>query len=161
MANSDKRINIKRILRFVPMLVIMGLIFYFSAMPAGDSDATSQGLLEMLLNAFENEEHILSEATRAILHELLRKTAHFTEFALLGVSAYFALADRKSKPRFWISLCIAVIYAASDEIHQLFVPGRFGIWSDVVIDSLGALTGILIYRRIARKKNTRMRVKTH
>ena len=72
---------------------------------------------------------------------LLRKAAHFTEYAVLG--ALLARAVREL-PAF----AFAVAYAVTDELHQMFVPGRAGTLLDVAVDAAGALTGILVLRRL-------------
>lgn len=67
-------------------------------------------------------------------------------------------AWRKFRKEMFLPWLIAALYAASDEIHQLFVPGRSGQLSDVILDSAGALAGVaaftvlcwLINRRKAR-----------
>lgn len=49
-----------------------------------------------------------------------------------------------------MSLIIGVTYAASDEMHQLFVPGRSGKLADILIDSLGIITGIIFFLLIIK-----------
>ena len=55
------------------------------------------------------------------------------------------------KNNIYIPIIICILYAISDEIHQLFVPGRSGQVSDVLLDTLGAFTGIMIYKLIYNK----------
>jgi VanZ family protein len=74
---------------------------------------------------------------------LLRKGAHFTEYAILG-----GLLVRVVDAR--VAVCVGAVYAASDELHQHFVPGRVGAPLDIAIDALGATTGVLLLRRLAR-----------
>lgn len=49
-----------------------------------------------------------------------------------------------------LALLICILYAISDEIHQIFVPGRSGEIRDVVIDSSGSSTGILVYSIVSQ-----------
>jgi VanZ family protein len=76
-----------------------------------------------------------------------RKCAHVVEYAVLAVLLCWAL-DRLpgTRPRRWskagVALAIAVLYGASDEFHQLFVPSRVGSVADVLIDACGAVLGI-------------------
>ena len=76
----------------------------------------------------------------------VRKTAHFTEYAVLGFFTYKAVScdvkDRKKAVL--IAQLISTGYASTDEIHQLFVPGREGKVFDVMIDSCGAFCGIMV-----------------
>lgn len=71
--------------------------------------------------------------------EVLRKLGHVTEYAVLG--ALLVRAVRRPLPAF----VLGVAYAASDELHQHFVPGRTGAPLDVAIDAVGVLVGIVTY----------------
>ena len=75
----------------------------------------------------------------------VRKTAHAAEYAILGILAAGACITTKKKG--WKTVLfpwgIATAYAVTDEFHQLFVPGRSGQMTDVMIDSGGALVGLL------------------
>jgi VanZ family protein len=73
----------------------------------------------------------------------LRKLAHLTEFAILGLLLARALRDL---PAF----AAGVAYAVTDEVHQHFVEGRLGAPVDVAIDAAGVLIGIVAYRRASR-----------
>jgi VanZ family protein len=75
---------------------------------------------------------------------ILRKGAHATEYAVLGVLLLRAL----ERPR--LAFAAAVAYAATDELHQHFVYGRHGSPVDVGIDAAGALAGVLLLRRVRR-----------
>ena len=73
---------------------------------------------------------------------VLRKTGHVTEFAILAMLLWRALRDEL--PAFFA----AVLYAASDEVHQAFVRGRHGSPVDIGIDSVGIAIGLLLLRRL-------------
>jgi len=75
---------------------------------------------------------------------LLRKLAHVGEYAVLGALLLRAL--HRPLPAF----ALGVAYAASDELHQHFVPGRRGSPVDVLIDAVGVAIGVLAWRRLAR-----------
>ena len=72
---------------------------------------------------------------------LLRKSAHLTEYAILG--ALLLRAFRRPS----LSLALGIAYAASDELHQHFVRGRHGSPLDVLLDSVGVTVGVLLLRR--------------
>ena len=72
---------------------------------------------------------------------VLRKLAHLTEYAVLA-----ALLIRATGSYAW-AFGLAVAYAATDEVHQLFVRGRHGSPIDVGIDAVGALIGLGLWRR--------------
>jgi VanZ family protein len=80
---------------------------------------------------------------------LLRKVAHVTEYAVLG-----ALLLRATR-RPGLALALAALYAVSDEVHQHFVEGRHAALVDVLIDSTGALVGILAWSRLAARPESR------
>ena len=75
---------------------------------------------------------------------VLRKLAHAAEYAVLGGLLVRALG--RPLPAF----ALGVLYAASDEVHQHFVSGRVGSPLDVLIDSVGVATGVLLWRRFGR-----------
>jgi hypothetical protein len=75
---------------------------------------------------------------------LLRKSAHFAEYAVLGFLLLRAVRLRVA------ALTAGVAYAISDEIHQYFVPGRYASAWDVLLDSGGVLLGVLLAERLSR-----------
>ena len=77
---------------------------------------------------------------------ILRKIAHVMEYAILG-----ALLTRAVR-RPGLALALAVSYAASDEVHQLFVEGRHGSPLDVLIDTAGALAGVIAWQRLTVRR---------
>jgi VanZ family protein len=83
------------------------------------------------------------------LNHLARKAAHFIEYAALFVLVRWALGCCVRQPRTvalaFVALLICVVYAASDEWHQLFVPGRTSSVWDVLLDSTGAAFGCLAW----------------
>lgn len=89
---------------------------------------------------------------------LLRKVAHFTEFACLGalLSRFLFLLN---KPR-WIALAVAFLVACCDETIQRFVPDRGPSFKDVLIDTSGAVVGMIVllvgYAYVKRRKKQAM-----
>ena len=71
---------------------------------------------------------------------VLRKGAHMTEYAILAVLLVRATGSLVS------AFAFTVLYAASDEVHQLFVRGRHGSPVDVAIDAVGALIALSLLR---------------
>jgi VanZ family protein len=72
---------------------------------------------------------------------VLRKIAHACEYAVLGLLLY--RATRREQ----LAVLMGVLYAATDELHQHFVPGRHATVRDVAIDAGGVLAGVLAARR--------------
>lgn len=79
---------------------------------------------------------------------VLRKGAHMTEYAILAALLVRALGDAG-----W-AFGLAVTYAATDEAHQLLVRGRHGSPVDVLIDAVGALIGLALWRRLSLRWST-------
>jgi len=75
---------------------------------------------------------------------ILRKCAHMAEFAVLAVLLLRACGSVR-----W-AFALAVAYAATDELHQVFVRGRHGSPVDVAIDAVGIAIGLAVYRRVRR-----------
>lgn len=118
------------------VLVILGFIYSLSAQNAEESKELSDSLVSKILQYLE----------LYIDGELIRKIAHMLEFTALSFSLYNAIFTTfELKESHLISLCLTVICATGDEIHQLFVPGRAFQLSDILIDSIGAIIGIAAY----------------
>ncbi len=157
--------------RLVPILLwcavaaVMIAIFAFSAENAAESTESSDSVLRVVLSAVRRDFSSLSNAEQTVMLEqyshLIRKSAHFSIYALLGFLLNAALVSSRVRPNLSLALAPAVglIYAATDEVHQLFVPGRSGAVTDVLLDTAGCLAGALIFSLIFylihRHKNSR------
>jgi len=82
---------------------------------------------------------------------VLRKLAHLIEYAVLGALLYRALA------RPGLAILVGSLYAASDEMHQHFVPGRHAAWYDIVIDTIGVTIGVVVWSRTRWARASRSR----
>lgn len=137
-------------------LAWMLLIFLMSAQPAPESTATSLTVGRMVRTVFVPGYRDMSAVEQLRLAKKIdhpvRKTAHATEYAILAILVFLAISYCR-KRTYLHSLCIAIAYAVSDEIHQYFVPGRACTVTDVVIDSGGALAGLFLVFRLKRIRN--------
>ena len=134
------------------MIVVMVVIFSFSAMQGEDSGKLSGSLLEMIIGGLVRIFHgPISDATIAHWHNIFRKCAHFTEFMCLGITAVVAFYNgmKSGWRNLLLPILFGVLYAISDEVHQIFVPGRGCAATDVFIDSCGVVTGVLIALLVA------------
>jgi VanZ family protein len=138
---------------WVPAILMMILIFRFSASNGEQSNGLSTGLTERIMATVENIANIdLTNQTEHKLIEMIntpiRKLGHFSEYALLAVTVAFPLyvlhGKRKRELFLWSEL-VCVFYASTDEFHQLFVAGRAGRFTDVGIDGTGAIFGFIIF----------------
>ncbi len=138
------------ILSWILVVIWMAVIFYFSSQPAPVSNDLSQNVTKVIVKGVSNIYDIEVNCAYEYVHNLnhiVRKLGHFTEYfvlALLVMNAFRQSGVEKFKLCIY-SLFLCVLYAISDEFHQLFVPGRAGQVKDVFIDSLGAILGIFIY----------------
>lgn len=128
----------KKIISLLLLISWCLVIFFFSSQSAQDSTSTSSFVASLLpfLPLF-----------------WVRKLAHFFEFFVLGVLAinWFSKISLNSKKVIMISCIFCLLYAFSDEVHQMFIDGRAPRLLDVLIDFGGALIGIKIYSIIKNK----------
>ena len=180
-----------KLIRYLPSVIWMGIIFYLSHQPASDSQETSVGLLTFMLNiiplsteyemilysivkklapflvylilgllmyvAYRGRDTVLLILSICLLfvtlsigpdmdlHTLIRKLAHFFAYMFLGLLIYFAYQGNYAVA---FTLTISLLFAITDEVHQLFIPGRSGEMRDVLIDVGGAAFGLIILRLI-------------
>jgi hypothetical protein len=121
-------------------ILIMIVIFAFSAQDATKSGELSNEVLVWIEETFLDGQ---AAASNGIGTFLVRKTAHLSIYLCLGVSCALTVYEFRPKGHpFWWAWLIAAIYAATDEFHQYFVPGRSCEFRDVCIDALGALIGV-------------------
>lgn len=88
-----------------------------------------------------------------VANHLFRKTAHFAEYAILGLLWAWALP--RGPYRLILAWTAATLYAGSDELHQMFVANRGPALADVIIDSAGAAGALLGWWLIRRRALTR------
>ncbi|WP_188206809.1 VanZ family protein [Alkalibacillus aidingensis] len=140
------------------VLVWMGLIFYLSHQPATESSELSRGITETIVKTIESVAPS-TEFNIANFNHLVRKNAHFFAYLVLGVLVIYALkrSEVSGIRAIVTALVICILYAISDEVHQLFIPGRSGEIRDVIIDSAGSSVGIALIMfidRLVRRKKT-------
>lgn len=126
------------------LLVILWMIFIFvmSSFDATSSSNQSNFIIDIITS-------IINIKDTGLLSLIIRKLAHFTEYFILGILVINLITRYDKKIIIAILLCI--IYATSDEIHQIFVPGRSCQITDIMIDSLGSIMGIYLYKLITKK----------
>lgn len=143
----------------------MLLIFGFSARNGGTSTGDSNTIGRLIGNTFISDFSSWSDERQLDFAQKIdfpiRKTAHATEYAILGIFLMGAfITDRTRKAKCYVILWgVGTLYAISDEVHQLFVPGRSGRAFDVCIDSTGVAIGVCaflcfgsIWRRLRHKR---------
>ncbi len=151
MKNKIKKITVIRAVLLALITCVMVIIFVLSAQAGEESGETSAGFTAFVLNIFGiNKENTAPEKFEKI-EGFVRTLAHFSEYAALGLLSTLFLCTYSLKRR-W-ALCFAVsfsaLYAVTDEIHQIFVPGRAAQFSDFLVDTSGALCGSLLLLALA------------
>lgn len=146
--------------RLVPWLAVAlwaAVIFCFSAQTGEQSGGLSGSLSDWIAVRTPGWT-ALSEAQRAdrasLCQHLVRKAAHVTEFAVLGgllMNAWARTARRAGWQQAALAVGCGLLWAAGDEFHQLFVPGRGPAVTDVLIDFSGVLLGACVLWTILRK----------
>ncbi len=118
------------------ILLLMVTIFILSAQPADKSNALSKSVTENLLK--DPTEQAVKD-----WNETVRKTAHFSLYLLLGmaVTGLGLCYPLLGWQRCLLCLAFCLLYATSDEIQQIFVPGRGCEFADVMIDFAGSFVG--------------------
>lgn len=130
----------------------IGVLFFFSG-----QSGTASGSLSLKLTRFLFGPLIRRGANERILHHVLRKMAHAGIFAVEGFLLSSAMMRMMRKPKaILISLCVCALLAVANELHQLTSAGRYCSPVDMLIDTSGALLGILfaalIHWRLRRRK---------
>ena len=141
---------------WVPVVLWMGLIFLLST-EVGAAPQTGRILAGLLHFFWPHAPPAVFEQ----VHFLIRKAAHFTEYAILALllcRAWYSYGPRSLVHIRWKSALaagvFALLYAAGDEWHQSFVPGRTATVRDVLLDSLGAGVAAMVWLVLRRRNAT-------
>ena len=148
----------RKLIRFIPALVWMGIIYWLSDRPAWESSLQSGGITLKSIMLIPGAAD-LSEAGRQdlalVLEPLIRDTAHVAEYVILFAAVFFAVGAFScgDKKRALISLFICFLYACTDEWHQGSVPGRAVQLSDIAFDTAGAAASMAFLLFLKAGKN--------
>ncbi|HZK28477.1 MAG TPA: VanZ family protein [Thermoclostridium sp.] len=153
-----------KVLSWISVIIWMAVIFSFSSQVAVQSNQLSTGVTEVVVKTVEKVVPS-AEINVSTLNNIIRKNAHFFSYLVLGVLTInaFQRSGLKLQKSIVFSFLVCLLYAMSDEIHQMYVPGRGAQVKDVLIDTLGAISGLLIYCStiyIINKRRMRLRQKT-
>ena len=133
---------LKKIIKFILIILVMSLIFNFSSDNSTTSTKKSDGLI--------------SKVGEIIIGRNLTKEEknHFIIYLFLGILLISFIKEFKINNSLQLALLTSLFYACTDEIHQYFVPGRSCEVRDVLIDTLGAFTGIILYKYIYKLRRS-------
>ena len=143
-------IKIHRLILPTLLIFQMCFIFIMSSFGHNSSDAQSNLFVDFIAQNFPHVRHGLENnlISLSTLIFLVRKTAHFTEYAILGALFYLNVIQLPKLNRYpkkiLLPIFFSFLYACTDEIHQIFVPGRSAQFRDILIDTPGASFGCLL-----------------
>lgn len=144
----------QKFLNFVSWMFLFlwaALIFILSAQPAVKSDDLSKGITKAIIETIDSwvslglETSTTDDLVSQINH-LVRKLAHGGSYFIMGILSVnaFRRISRIGNKGYAFSSAFCILFAISDEVHQLYVPGRSGEVRDVLIDSTGAILAVLL-----------------
>lgn len=142
--------KVKKAICIILVIIWMNAIFWFSNQQGTGSSSTSKKVSEIIVNIIDiNKQYSDAEKEEIInvVEPIIRKLAHYTLYAIGGIlitNSVYQFSN-KEKRVIVISAIIGILYATSDEMHQLMVPGRSCSIKDIIIDSIGILTGIALF----------------
>ena len=145
--------NKKRVVWTLAAVLYVAFIFHNSMTPAVESSRQSGAVVRAVVAALGN----LGLEGGWVTEHLVRKTAHFVEYAVLGVILWNCLRAYRMENQRWLlwQLWLGTVIPLMDETIQLFTEGRSGQISDVWLDMSGVLAGgcvmILCYVAVKRK----------
>ncbi|MBR6985289.1 MAG: VanZ family protein [Ruminococcus sp.] len=130
-------------------LVCMAVIFMFSCDNSDESSDKSgtitRAVISIIAPDYDEMSPAQQQATMDKVEHIIRKLAHFTVYTALGFFSSLTVGRRKLLSKGTaVNMIFCFLYACSDELHQYFVPGRSCQFTDVLIDTSGALTGTLL-----------------
>jgi len=130
----------------LPVLLWAALIFLFS------SFSHPYQILPAAWRIFRP----LPTLTDSSLTEFIGVVMHFLEFAILSALILRAITQNQkiTRKQILLSILLSILYALSDEIHQLFVPERTFQLQDLLVDLLGTLTGVFLFHKRHNKNQT-------
>ena len=162
-------VKIKRrlVISFILLLIWGGVIFYMSSMESKESNNESKSLTGEIIEKVVDlanrvglmDRRLSNTELNALINKLnypIRKLAHITEYFILTVLlllTFNGFGIRGNK-MVLLSLLICFIYAITDEYHQVFVDGRSGQFSDVLVDMIGGVIAccLVFIRRFIKRR---------
>ncbi|MDL2300794.1 VanZ family protein [Lachnospiraceae bacterium OttesenSCG-928-D06] len=156
MNQKNRKIIISTAATFLLILLYL-VIFNFSGQDGDASGSLSLNFSERcaeILNSISGKrfDALFLQKLAVYFEHPIRKFAHFSEYALMGILIFVILFQWKRFDKFFVLFSFVWIFVSAllDEIHQYFVPGRYSSMMDVCLDSCGGMFGILLCYFIAR-----------
>ena len=159
--------KIKTIIKIILVILWMSVIFSFSSADGELSSSMSNRLIIRITETIKHKKLTEDEKEYTLerFDPFVRKAAHCIEYFILAILVYLTLIDFNltNKRLLIYTMLICILYAISDEIHQLFVSERAGRILDVLLDSLGSFLAVnicLFIHKLKHKKLNRRLIKS-
>ena len=152
---KKRSLNIIRTILIIIIIFISATIFGFSSQNAEESSSISGKVAQKIIEIQPKYKNINEGKKKELISNYqkpIRKLAHFSIYTLLGMAIAGLVCTYKinNKKRVAIAVSAGMLYAISDEIHQIFVSGRSGQITDVLIDTIGIIVGTIIVLKIIK-----------
>ncbi len=145
---SDDILKIKRTILGILVITVMIVIFIFSSQSGNESGGISEkialNLIKIFNHNFDTYDEIRQNEILNSVEFLVRKGAHMVEYGILAGLIFLFFFGMRLYMRVSLSFGITLLYSISDEFHQRFVSGRTGVYTDVMIDMIGAMFALII-----------------
>lgn len=142
------------VLDLLVSVAVVIITTWSSGQTAAVSGGASRGIVQRLLSYLPG---VYTQDTVAFLDYLLRKTAHFTLYFILGFSLTGCFQRQRRVSPVIAALLTGAVFAGLDEFHQIFVDGRGPALSDVFLDTCGVAAGCLLRMELHKVRSTRAR----
>jgi len=133
---------ITKIIKITFLIIWMIIIFMFSSQTGSESQYVSDALINKTVC-------INNSCNFDLVSFLIRKLAHFTLYFILGILVF--INTKRSKEDILNAILFCIIYAFTDEMHQMLISNRSGELRDILIDSIGSYLGIILNYKLKRK----------
>jgi VanZ family protein len=143
----------KKKIHLILTILWICFIFYLSHQPATVSEYQSGGIIDMLSSIPLIDSVITNMMGIGIAEFIIRKSAHMFLYFILAILIYITINKNSDIKTYIMSLVLTALYACTDEFHQLFIEGRSGEIRDVMVDSTGALIGLIMIFLLMKIKN--------
>lgn len=138
----------KKIVSLILLIIWIIIIFMLSNQNGISSTSSSNIIVNFLYDIFKIDKDILIF--------IVRKSAHIFEYFVLYLLTYNCFKNYNIKNIIIISITFCILCSSLDEVHQLFISGRTGKLTDVLVDSIGIILGcILIEVNYGKKKKVK------
>ena len=141
--------TILRIIFIILLIIMFFIIFNFSQQDGEKSSSVSRKVTIAVTENVKKIQELEKNRKEIVLQKIekvIRKLAHFSLYTIIGILSMSLMStyDTEQKKKIGVSIMIGLIYAIFDEIHQSFISGRTAMITDVMIDTMGVVFGILL-----------------